>query len=163
MGDPGRAQRADVSATLDVNILVYAADEASGRHQRARALLDHVVTSPSITYLFWPVLLGYMRIVTHPAIVETPLSPEAAMADIDGLIARPQIAVPGEGDRFWRSFKSVAHAVQPRGALVPDAHLVALMQEHGVTQIWSNDRDFRKFDGISARNPFDAKYSAGFE
>lgn len=129
-----------MSATLDVNILVYAADEASSRHLRARALLEHVAASPSITYLFWPVLLGYMRLITHPAIVDTPLSPDAALADIADLIGRPQI-----------------------GALIPDAHLVALMREHGVAQIWSNDRDFRKFDAISALNPFDAKYLTGFE
>jgi toxin-antitoxin system PIN domain toxin len=152
-----------MSATLDVSILVYAADQTSSRHVRARALLEHVATSPSITYLFWPVVLGYMRIVTHPGIVDAPLSPEAAVADIDDLIGRPQIVVTGEGERFWAGFKSVARAVQPRGALVPDAHLVALMHEHGVAQVWSNDRDLRKFDGISVLNPFDAKYSAGFE
>ncbi len=152
-----------MSATLDVNILVYAADETSIRHARARALLEHVATSPSITYLFWPVLLGYMRIVTHPAIVDAPLSPDAALADIEDLIGRPQIVVAGEGERFWPGFQSQARAVQARGALVPDAHLVALMREHGVAQIWSNDRDFRKFDGISALNPFDAEYSTGFE
>lgn len=93
----------------------------------------------------------------------TPLSPEAALADIDDLIGRPQIVVVAEGDRFWGGFKSVATAVQPRRPLVPHAHLVALMREHGVAQVWSNDRDFRKFDGISALNPFDAKYSTGFD
>ncbi len=152
-----------MSATLDVNILVYAADRTSSRHERARAHLERVATSSAITYLFWPVLLGYMRIVTHPAIVEAPLSPEAALSDIDDLIGRPQVVVPGEGERFWAAFKRVARAVQPRGTLVPDAHLVALMHEHGVAQVWSNDRDLRKFDGISVLNPFDAKYSGGFE
>lgn len=152
-----------MSATLDVNILVYAADETSSHHARARALLEHIATSSSITYLFWPVLLGYMRIVTHPAIVDAPLSPEAALADIDDLIGRPQVVVAGEGGRFWASFKTVARAVQPRGALVPDAHLVALMRENGVAHVWTNDRDFRKFDDISVLNPFDAKYSTGFE
>jgi len=151
-----------MTATLDVNILVYAADQTSARHTRARALLSHTATSSSITYLFWPVLLGYMRIVTHPGIIEAPLSPEEALADIDGLIARPQIVVAGEGDRFWRNFTKVARSVHPRGPLFPDAHLVALMLEHGVTRVWSNDRDFRKFDGISALNPFDDRYSAGF-
>lgn len=152
-----------MSATLDVNILVYAADETSTRHTRARALLEHVATSPTITYLFWPVLIGYVRIITHPAIVDTPLSPEAAIADVDDLIRRPQIVVAGERDRFWAAFQRVSHEVEPRGSLVPDAHLVALMREHGVTQVWSNDRDFRKFDGVTALNPFDDRYSAGFE
>ncbi len=152
-----------MSATLDVNILVYAADETSARHPRARALLEHVASSPAITYLFWPVLLGYMRIITHPAIVDAPLSPAAALADIDDLISRPQIVVAGEGNRFWAGFTSAALSVQARGTLVPDTHLVGLMREHGATQIWSNDRDFRKFDGISALNPFDDRYSTGFE
>ena len=40
---------------------------------------------------------------------------------------------------------------------VPDAHLVALMREHGVVTMWSNDRDFRKFDGITVKNPFDER------
>ncbi len=152
-----------MSRTLDVNILVYAADETSGRHQRARALLDHVATSASITYLFWPVLLGYIRVITHPAILMSPLTPETAIADVSNLIERPQIVVTGERDRFWTAFKSVAAPVGPRGSLVPDAHVVALMREHGVTTIWSNDRDFRKFDAITVRNPFDDSHATDFE
>jgi predicted nucleic acid-binding protein len=29
------------------------------------------------------------------------------------------------------------------------------MQEHGVSTIWTHDRDFRKFDGITVRDPFE--------
>lgn len=152
-----------MSKTLDVNILVYAADEMSDRHQRARALLDHVATSSSITYLFWPVLLGYVRIITHPAILTSPLAPETAIQDVSNLIERPQIVVTGERERFWPAFKGVAAPVAPRGSLVPDAHVVALMREHGVATIWTNDRDFRKFDGITVRNPFDERHAEGFE
>ena len=152
-----------MSSTLDVNVLVYAADETSDRHPRARALLDHVATSPAITYLLWPVLLGYVRIITHPSILRAPLSPEAAIADIDDLVQRPQIVTVGEGDRFWETFTRVAHGVAPRGNLVPDAHLVALMAENGVAAIWTGDRDFRKFSGITVKDPFDERYSAGFE
>jgi predicted nucleic acid-binding protein len=41
-----------------------------------------------------------------------------------------------------------------RGNLVPDAHLVALMRQHGVSTIWSHDRDFLKFPGIKVQDPF---------
>ena len=41
-----------------------------------------------------------------------------------------------------------------RGNLVPDAHLVALMRQHGVRTIWTHDRDFRKFNGIRVVDPF---------
>jgi toxin-antitoxin system PIN domain toxin len=109
------------------------------------------------------VIAGYLRIITHPGIVTRPLTPEAAVADIDKLIARPQIVVVAEGERFWHGFRTVIETVRPRGKLVADAHLVALMAEHGVSTMWSNDRDFRKFDGITVRNPLDAKYATGFD
>ena len=103
------------------------------------------------------------RIITHPSILESPLSPAAAIADIDDLMQRPQIVIVGEGDRFWESFKRVAQTATPRGNLVPDAHLVALMAENGVSTIWTGDRDFRRFSGISVKDPFDERYSAGFQ
>jgi toxin-antitoxin system PIN domain toxin len=148
---------------LDTNVLIYAVDEDSDLQPRARALLDHVATRPAITYLFWPVLMGYLRIITHPSILRSPLAPEAAIDGIDDLIRRPQIVVPGEGDRFWNGFRHVARSTPPRGVLVPDAHVVALMHEHGVGTILSRDRDFRKFDGITVLDPFDERFSAGFE
>ncbi|MEO6121194.1 MAG: TA system VapC family ribonuclease toxin [Acidimicrobiales bacterium] len=151
-----------MSTTLDVNILVYATHTASPFHQRARALVSHLVAGPSLTYIFWPVILGYLRIVTHSTILETPLSSDDAMSNVESLISPAHIRVAGEVDDFWTAFRRVTAPTKPRGKLVPDAHLVTLMHVHGVSTIWSNDRDFRKFDAISARNPFDDRYSAGF-
>jgi uncharacterized protein len=62
--------------------------------------------------------------------------------------------VVGEADGFWSVFRQVADPLPVRGNLVTDAHLVALMRQHGVREIWTHDRDFRKFDGIVVRDPF---------
>lgn len=43
---------------------------------------------------------------------------------------------------------------RPTGNLVPDAHLAALMLEHGVATIVTRDRDFRRFRGLSIDDPF---------
>lgn len=43
-----------------------------------------------------------------------------------------------------------------RGNLVTDAHLVTLMRRYGVRTILTRDRDFRRFDGIRALDPFAA-------
>jgi predicted nucleic acid-binding protein len=51
-------------------------------------------------------------------------------------------------------YRSVAAEVGPRGRLVADAHLVALMRQHGVRTIVTRDRGFRRFDGIRVRDPF---------
>jgi hypothetical protein len=48
----------------------------------------------------------------------------------------------------------VADDADARGNLVSDAHLVALMVQNGVGTIWTHDRDYRRFSGIEARDPF---------
>ena len=152
-----------MSRTVDTNILVYATHTASPFHDRARALVEHLVAGPRLAYMLWPAVLGYLRIVTHPNILGSPLSTDEAMSNIEALIAPAHVRVAGEGNDFWPSFREVSSDVKPRGNLVPDAHLVALMREHGVSMIWSRDRDFRKFRGITVKDPFSEEHSTGFE
>jgi uncharacterized protein len=151
-----------VSHTVDTDVLVYATHTGSPFHDRARGLVEHLVAGPSLAYLLWPAVLGYLRIVTHPTILASPLSSDEAMSNVEALLAPSHVRVAGEGGGFWPSFRDLAADVKPRGNLVPDAHLVALMLEHGVSTIWSHDRDFRKFRGITVKDPFSEEHSAGF-
>ncbi|HEX5014334.1 MAG TPA: TA system VapC family ribonuclease toxin [Candidatus Limnocylindrales bacterium] len=142
-----------MSSTLDVNILVYASNAADPVHDNARSLIARLAAGPEIVYLFWPTLLGYLRVVTHPALLPRPLSPRDARRNIEALIDRPHVRTPGEADGFWPIFRESAgdHA---RGDDIPDAHIAALMRQHGVRLIYTRDRGFRQFDGIEARDPF---------
>ena len=109
---------------------------------------------PEIVYLFWPTVMAYLRIATHPAVFARPLSQADARANIEALLALPHVQTSGESDDFWRRYAEVADDVSPTGNLVPDAHLVALMLENGVRTIWTRDRDYRTFRGITVRDPF---------
>jgi uncharacterized protein len=142
-----------VSQTVDANILVYASNEADEAHGVARTLIEKIAAGPDLAYLFWPAVLGYLRIVTHPAILPRPLTAQDAMANIEGLLAQPHVRTPGETSDFWEVFRTVA-GPRVRGNDVPDAHLVALMRTHGVRVIYTRDRDFRRFTDIEARDPF---------
>lgn len=157
----GGARRA-MSETIDVNILVYASNTEASEHDRAVALVGHLSAGPGLVVLFWPTIFGYLRLATHPSVFATPLSPEVAMANLESLLERPHIRTAGEGDNFWSIYRRVAAEVSPRGNLVPDAQLATLMVEHGVSTIWSRDRDLRKFDGIKALDPFADRYADGF-
>jgi len=99
--------------------------------------------------------MEYLRITTHPAVFANPLAPAAARGNIGSLIDRPHVRMPGEGRRFRDVYRDVTDRIPVRGNLVPDAHLVALMREHGVRAIWTRDRDFREFHGIEAVDPFE--------
>ena len=140
--------------TIDANVLLYASDQGSAMHARARELVDEMARGPEIVHLFWPTVMAYLRIATHPAIFDRPLSQADAVANIQGLLDLPNVQTSGEGEAFWHRYLDVASDVAPTGNLVPDAHLVALMLENGVRTIWTRDRDFRKFRGITVRDPF---------
>lgn len=144
-----------MSLTLDVNVLLYASDASSPRHARAREVVEAVGAGPELAYLFWPTIMAYLRIATHPAIFERPLPAAEAIENIEALLSRPHVRAPGEQPEFWRRYRAVAADAMPTGNLVSDAHLVALMLDHEVRTIWTHDRDFRRFKGIEARDPFE--------
>jgi len=144
-----------VSQTIDANVLVYASNEDDPATEAARAFVARLAAGPDLVVLFWPVLIGYLRIATHPSIFAAPLAPAIAERNVESLLDRPHIRVVSELQGYWTTYRHVTGQTPVRGNLVSDAALVALMRQHGVTTIWTRDRDLRKFDGITARSPFD--------
>ncbi len=142
-----------MSATVDTNVLLYAANADDEAQTVARQLLERLAGGPDLFYLFWPTIMGFLRIATHPSIFPDPYTPEQAIAAITGLIDRPNVRIGSEREGFWEMYRSTANH-QTRGNHVPDAYLAALMRQHGVTVIYTRDSDFRRYEGIEARDPF---------
>jgi uncharacterized protein len=142
-----------VSVTIDANVLVYASNEGDPAHEPALALVERLAAGPGLVYLFWPTVMGYLRIVTHPGILPAPLTPPEATANIAALLARGHVRAQGEIDDFWKLYLAASGA-RARGNDVPDAQLAALMRQNGVRVIYTRDRGFRRFDEIEVRDPF---------
>jgi toxin-antitoxin system PIN domain toxin len=140
-----------MSFAVDANLLLYASDLSSPRQPKAYEQLHRLAQGPEIVYLFWPVLMAYLRISTHSSIFSAPLSAEEVMDNVSALLALPHVRCPGENAGFWDVYEQIGAGQNIRGNLVPDAHVVALMRQHGVTVIWTDDRDFRRFEGITVR------------
>jgi toxin-antitoxin system PIN domain toxin len=119
----------------------------------ARDLLGRLAAGPDLLYLLWPTIMGFLRISTHPAIFNDPHTPEQAAGAITGLLQRPNVRAPAEQDGFWDIYRATADD-QTRGNHVPDAHIAALMRQHGVSIIYTRDRDLRRYEMIDVRNPF---------
>ena len=56
--------------------------------------------------------------------------------------------------RIWRVYQDLVCDDAIRGNLVTDSHIAALMRQHGVPTIFTADRDFRRFPGITARDRY---------
>lgn len=69
-------------------------------HRACRDLVERLASGPDLVYLFWPTLLGYLRIVIHPGILPRPLTPAQAEHNIGELLARPHVRAPRGGRRL---------------------------------------------------------------
>ena len=142
-----------MSAAIDTNILLYASNTGSESFEKAYALVERLARGPQLLYVFWPVAMGFLRLSTNPAISERPLSPSEALSSLSDLIERDHVRTPGEGAGFLSVFQETVSA-GTRGKDVTDAHIAALMRQHGVGTIYTRDRDFRRFDAIRVEDPF---------
>jgi len=142
-----------MSFAIDVNILLYASDTGSPHFERAKAFIESCIAQREIFYVGWPTVMSYLRIATHPAVFDHPLSPDEAMANIESLRSLPHARLLSEDEGFWDVYRAITSEVPTRGNLVPDAHLAALLRSHGVKALYTHDRDFLKFPFLDVRDP----------
>lgn len=103
--------------------------------------------------------MSCVRIATPPRIFTRPLSPAEALSNIDTLARFPNVRFLAEGDGFLDVYREVTGDSPVRGKLVPDAHLAALLRQHGIRVLCTSDLDFQKFRFLDVRNPFGSEAS----
>lgn len=142
-----------MSYAIDLNVLVLASNSEAAEHDAAHSFLERCADRAEVMCLAWPTVMGYLRITTHPSIFSRPLSPREALANIRSLLSLPQTRALGEEEGFFAIYETVVDS-SVRGNLVPDAHLAAILLQHGVTTLYTRDADFRRFDFLDLRDPF---------
>jgi hypothetical protein len=142
---------------LDTNILIYARREEAPHHARAKKLLRECAEGDSPWALPWPCIYEFVRVVTHPRVFDPATGLDDVLNDLDSLFQAPTLTLLREGPRHAAFMQRLLRSSQASGNLVHDAHIAALVAEHGVSELWTADRDFARFPGIRIRNPFDAQ------
>ena len=137
---------------IDANLLIYAIDSSSPHHHAARDWLESVLSGVDEVGLTWNVILAFLRIVTHPAVVRQPLSADAALAYVDSWLEQPCVRTVVPGTKHWLIFRSLLRSTGTAGNLASDAHLAALALEHDC-ELHSSDHDFKRFPGVRHVNP----------
>jgi toxin-antitoxin system PIN domain toxin len=142
-----------MSFAFDVNILLYASDTGSPHFERATSFIESCIAKKEVFAVAWPTVMSYLRIATHPAVFDHPLSPDEAMANVEALLSLPHARFLSEDEGFWDVYRAITKEVPTRGNLVPDAHLAALLRFHGIKILYTHDRDFLKFPFLDVRDP----------
>jgi toxin-antitoxin system PIN domain toxin len=139
----------------DVNLLLYAVDETSPRHDDARVWLEQTLSGSETVAFAWVVLLAFVRLSTHAAVFAHPLGLEEALDLVDSWLAQPCVTVIAPTDRHAAVLRELLEPLGTAGNLTTDAHLAALAIEYGA-QLCSCDTDFGRFSGVRWTDPLDA-------
>jgi toxin-antitoxin system PIN domain toxin len=138
---------------VDTNILVYAHREDSPFHQTAAERLAELAEGLATWAIPWPCLHEFLSIVTHPKIYAPPTPLAYALDQVDAWLLSPTVTLLSETTQHWPTLRALVVDGRVSGPRVHDARVAALCQQHGVHQLWSVDRDFNRFAGISVINP----------
>ena len=136
----------------DVNLLVYAYNSDAPRHAEAKAWWEDLLSSSEPVGLPWATTLGFIRLMTHRAVLATPLAAEQAISHIRSWHRRPNVSVLDPGPRHLELLDHLFRALGTAGRLTTDAHLAALAIEHQC-ELCSNDADFARFPGLRWSDP----------
>lgn len=138
---------------VDANLLVYAHREDSPWHDAAYARIVELAEGRAPWAIPWPCLHEFLAIVTHPRIYAPPTPVAAAVEQVEAWLEAPSLVVLAEGDGYWPVLRSAVETGRVVGPQVHDARVAALCRLHGVRELWTADRDFGRFPGLTVRNP----------
>jgi len=138
---------------VDTNILVYAHRPDSPWNSEAKACLRELAEGFDPWCIPWTCLHEFFGVVTHPRVFAPPSPLAVALGQIELWMESPALAVLSEGPTYWPALQTTLIDANITGPRVHDARIAALCLQHGVTTLWSADRDFSRFGRLKVVNP----------
>lgn len=138
---------------VDTNLLVYAHREDSSWYEPASLLIKNLAEGREGWAIPWPCLHEFLAVVTHPRIYDPPTPLPQALDQIDAWLESPSLELLGESGRYWENLRATLQRTRVVGAQIHDARVAVLCAHHGIRELWTADRDFGRFQAVTARNP----------
>lgn len=136
----------------DLNLVVYAHNLDAPHHVESRSWWEGLLNGVEPVAIPWAVTLGFVRLMTHRAVLVSPLSSTAAVAHVRSWFGQSNVEHIEPGTRHLDVLERLLSATGAVGNLTTDAHLAALAIEYQC-EMHSNDPDFARFPGLRWRNP----------
>ncbi|MXW72748.1 MAG: type II toxin-antitoxin system VapC family toxin [Chromatiales bacterium] len=137
----------------DTNILVYAHRADSQWHDRAKSRIEDLAHGRISWGLPWPCIHEFVAVATHPRIYDPASTLSQAIDQVGAWLESPAAVLLGETGEHWQFLTGLLQEGRVTGSLVHDARVAAICIAHGVTELWTADRDFSRFPGLAVRNP----------
>jgi toxin-antitoxin system PIN domain toxin len=138
---------------VDTNLLVYAHRADSPWHAAAKEVVRSLAESRSAWAIPWPCMHEFLAVVTHPRIYRPPSTLDQALAQAEAWLGSPSLSLLAEAAWHMDQLGDVLRRGKVVGPQIHDARIAALCLEHGVSELWSADRDFARYPQVTVKNP----------
>lgn len=138
---------------VDSNLLVYAHREDAPWHDAAYVRIAELAEGQASWAIPWPCVHEFLAIVTHPKIYAPPTPLGKALEQFEAWLESPGLVLLSETEDYWLQLRPILVTGRVSGPQIHDARVAALCMEHGVTELWTADKDFGRFPDIQTRNP----------
>jgi len=139
---------------VDTNLLIYAHRSGLAEHRAARRALQKASEDPRGWGIPFPCIAEFWSVVTHPRSAGGGSEPAKARSFLRALIveAGASVWMPREG--AWERVTKLAEALGVRGPRIFDLQIALTAFDNDATEIWTHDRGFLAFPGITLHDPF---------
>lgn len=138
---------------VDTNILIYAHRPEMPEHAAALRALQDLVDEGDSWVIPWPCVHEFLGVTTNPKVFDVPTPVVTALRAINDLHAKGGLILLSEGEDHLDRLRSLLREAGVAGPVVHDARIAAICLSHGVSELWTADRDFSRFPGLRVRNP----------
>ena len=136
----------------DINLLIYAHNLRATHHQKALEWWNRCLQGAEGVALAWAVVLGFVRIATHPKVFERPMTVEEALGRVEEWLSLPHVHMIDPAQNHFQVWSSLLTHIGTAANMTTDAHLAALAIERGLI-LHTTDTDFARFPGLKWKNP----------
>jgi uncharacterized protein len=138
---------------VDTNVLVYAHREDAAFHETASARIAELAEGTVTWAIPWPCIHEFLNVVTHPRIYTVPTPLPRALEQVDIWLESPTLVLLAETAAHWPTLRAMLLASHVFGPRIHDGRVAALCRQHGVRELWTEDRDFSRFGTVPTVNP----------
>lgn len=138
---------------VDTNILVYAYRRDLPWHREAARCMAQLRSGTARWALPWPAAHEFFATVTSQRRMKEPSAPAEALALLRALEADPHCEFLSEGPRHLEILEQLVGRGKLAGSQIHDARIAAICIGHGISELWSADRDFSRMPALRVRNP----------
>lgn len=131
----------------DINLLVSAHNDQSREHEAAKLRWEDCMNGDVLVGVAWIVIAGFIRLMTHPRVLEKPMPTREATSHVRKWIAQTPVRILEAGNRFSVLYLRQWEDLGTAGNLTTDAWLAALTIEHQA-ELHSADAEFSRFQGL---------------